>query len=277
MSTLNVSQFRRFPVISGFRVTWDSGKKRRNAQDREVLDEANRVTGVWLLSSGDRQSMDTNPVKDKEDRRGTWIPNAIEAGKTYNIVTLAYLARGNDGFDVLEKDPVTTLSRDPVVATEEGTRLDVIMTTTVRGEYEDRYTSHSSLTVIFIDRFMYDPSNATNKSAVWATTEEGECEDRYTSRGLPTVVFIERRRGVDYLPPNRVVSPASVNSVVWNPARNEAAEDYAALTRLATEANIPLTASFKEWAERRRGLSLPLPVYSLRRDGRVFDEARAAE
>ncbi|KAJ6606568.1 Metallo-dependent phosphatase-like protein [Mycena vulgaris] len=61
----------RFPVLSGFRVAWDS--RRTPGQ---------RVTGIWLLNE--------DPIQKNTDQR-------------YNIVTRQYMAEGHDGFGALQR------------------------------------------------------------------------------------------------------------------------------------------------------------------------------
>ncbi|TEB36008.1 flagellar associated protein [Coprinellus micaceus] len=65
----------RFPVISGFKVTYDS---RREPGDR--------VTGVWM-------------IKEKEDTESVYLePVKKEKGEVYTLVTREYMADGHDGF-----------------------------------------------------------------------------------------------------------------------------------------------------------------------------------
>ncbi|KAJ7582554.1 Metallo-dependent phosphatase-like protein [Mycena floridula] len=82
----------RFPVISGFRVSWDSRRK-----------PGNRVIGIWLL-------------KEKEDSEhsqsnsGSSTPLNLDAepiertkdGRKYVVVTREYMAEGHDGFLALK-------------------------------------------------------------------------------------------------------------------------------------------------------------------------------
>lgn len=88
-SLYNIVHFRRFPVISGFRVSWDSRRP-----------PGQRVLGVWLL----------NEVADSEfgheTASGHTTPRLIdggeinreEGGRKYKIVTREYMAEGHDGF-----------------------------------------------------------------------------------------------------------------------------------------------------------------------------------
>lgn len=74
----------RFPVIAGFRVSWDS---RRPA--------GQRVLGVWLQkeildnpnnSQSNIRHVDGDEIKREKD------------GRKYTIVTREYMAQGHDGF-----------------------------------------------------------------------------------------------------------------------------------------------------------------------------------
>lgn len=77
----------RFPIISGFRVSWDS--RRRPGE---------RVLGVWLVrekevsDDGEENGMSTPRLFDLEP-----IQRENEVRK-YNIVTREYLAEGHDGY-----------------------------------------------------------------------------------------------------------------------------------------------------------------------------------
>ncbi|KAF8894422.1 Metallo-dependent phosphatase [Infundibulicybe gibba] len=68
----------RFPVISGFRVRWDSRRK-----------PYNRVLGIWLLKTT------ANGIEEEAISREI-------GGKIYKIVTRDYMAEGHDGFVALK-------------------------------------------------------------------------------------------------------------------------------------------------------------------------------
>ncbi|EIN07679.1 Metallo-dependent phosphatase [Punctularia strigosozonata HHB-11173 SS5] len=68
----------RFPVISGFRVSWDSRKP-----------PGQRVLGVWLSKP------------DVHGENGEPIPRA-KGGRTYAMVSREYMAQGHDGFTPLK-------------------------------------------------------------------------------------------------------------------------------------------------------------------------------
>lgn len=87
-STL-IYHIRRFPVISGFRVSWDS---RRPA--------GQRVLGIWLLketlgSQSDGSSSGKPVLVDGEEVKRE------KSGRTYTIMTRQYLAEGHDGYTAL--------------------------------------------------------------------------------------------------------------------------------------------------------------------------------
>ncbi|KAL4065330.1 Metallo-dependent phosphatase-like protein [Scleroderma citrinum] len=79
----------RFPVISGFRVSWDSHRP-----------PGQRVLGIWLLQ-------ETQVLQNDGNHTGTPIlvdgegVKREKSGRTYTIVTRQYLAEGHDGFTAL--------------------------------------------------------------------------------------------------------------------------------------------------------------------------------
>lgn len=81
---------RRFPIVSGFRVKWDSRKPK-----------GNRVLSIALLHGGrdDRSdnSGDTDEVEEPVENK-----SKEEGGRTYNVVTRLYMAQGFDGYDALK-------------------------------------------------------------------------------------------------------------------------------------------------------------------------------
>lgn len=70
---------RRFPSISGFRVSWDSHRE-----------PGNRVLGIWLLTQ------ENNHVKEEPVKRES-------GGRKYTLVTREYMADGHDGFEALTR------------------------------------------------------------------------------------------------------------------------------------------------------------------------------
>ncbi|CAE6441792.1 unnamed protein product [Rhizoctonia solani] len=82
----NDGKVRRFPIVSGIRVEWDSR-----------LAPGNRVKGIWLAeqevaSDGSVHSKNGQPIKR-------------DASHTYRIVTREYMAAGHDGYDALKGKP----------------------------------------------------------------------------------------------------------------------------------------------------------------------------
>ncbi|KAG5718664.1 Trifunctional nucleotide phosphoesterase protein YfkN [Termitomyces sp. T112] len=82
----------RFPVISGFRVSWDSRRE-----------PGNRVLGVWTLLEKEES------IAGSQSLSGFTTPELIDGepitkdGKqTYKIVTRDYMAQGHDGFLALK-------------------------------------------------------------------------------------------------------------------------------------------------------------------------------
>jgi 5'-nucleotidase len=96
--------FRRFPVISGFRVQWDSRRS-----------PGQRVLGIWLL----------NEIEDSESGHhpptGGSTPRLVDGqaiertAKKFKIVTRQYMADGHDGF--------TALTRGRSIIDDEGGQL----------------------------------------------------------------------------------------------------------------------------------------------------------
>jgi 5'-nucleotidase len=82
---------RRFPVISGFRVSWDSRRE-----------PGQRVLGVWLLRELAETvygSESNTPTPKLVDDRPI---ERITEGRKYKIVTREYMAQGHDGFTALQ-------------------------------------------------------------------------------------------------------------------------------------------------------------------------------
>jgi 5'-nucleotidase len=77
---------RRFPIISGFRVEWDSRKP-----------PGQRVLGIWLTDEADNDvGQEGHSLKDCEP-----IKNE-KGGRKYKVVTREYMAGGFDGFTALK-------------------------------------------------------------------------------------------------------------------------------------------------------------------------------
>ncbi|KAJ6618304.1 Metallo-dependent phosphatase-like protein [Mycena sp. CBHHK59/15] len=83
----------RFPVISGFRVSWDS--RRPSGQ---------RVLGIWCLKEVEEsESGHDVPSGRSTPRLVDGEPIQRTAEKTYKVVTRQYMADGHDGFEVLKR------------------------------------------------------------------------------------------------------------------------------------------------------------------------------
>jgi 5'-nucleotidase len=84
---------RRFPIVSGLRVSWDSRRP-----------PGQRVLGIWLL-----QEVAVIPSGGSGTSSGTGTPALVDGefvkreknGRTYKIVTRNYLATGHDGYTTL--------------------------------------------------------------------------------------------------------------------------------------------------------------------------------
>ena len=84
---------RRFPIVSGLRVSWDS--RRLPGQ---------RVLGIWLL-----QEAPSSPSESSSSGSGSGTPAFVDGefirreknGRMYKIVTREYLAVGHDGYTAL--------------------------------------------------------------------------------------------------------------------------------------------------------------------------------
>ncbi|OAX32330.1 Metallo-dependent phosphatase [Rhizopogon vinicolor AM-OR11-026] len=74
----------RFPIISGFRVSWDSQRP-----------AGQRVLGIWLQKDVANPKSNGVAVVDGDEIK----PD--KEGKKYKIVTREYLAQGNDGYSAL--------------------------------------------------------------------------------------------------------------------------------------------------------------------------------
>ncbi|KAF7973051.1 hypothetical protein HWV62_16344 [Athelia sp. TMB] len=157
----------RFPVISGFRVTWDSR-----------LPPSKRLTGVWMLSDTEMVDLAEKPVLSSDDKRGTPVAN-IDGGPSYKIATLSYMVKGGDGYgDILKEDPVKG-RRKPIVKEEAGYRLDAIMKKFLKArlqatEYIPSVTydpSTKSILQDFAKGFGEDPGSDDLRSSVIASNQ----------------------------------------------------------------------------------------------------------
>lgn len=79
---------RRFPVISGIRVSWDSQRG-----------PGNRVLGVWLLREAEDSEDGGESAEASTPKLVDFEPiERNESGRKYKIVTREYMAEGHDGF-----------------------------------------------------------------------------------------------------------------------------------------------------------------------------------
>lgn len=93
LNTYRSTVLRRFPVISGFRVSWDS---RRSPGER--------VIGIWLLNEvEDSESGHTSVSGHSTPRLVDGAPIQRTTDKTYKMVTRQYMAEGHDGFVALKR------------------------------------------------------------------------------------------------------------------------------------------------------------------------------
>jgi len=81
-----MKHFRRFPAISGFRVSWDSRRE-----------PGNRVLGIWSLKpTVGNNNLGNSPYEEEPIQR--------ESGtRKYKIMTREYMAKGHDGFEALTR------------------------------------------------------------------------------------------------------------------------------------------------------------------------------
>ena len=94
--------FSRFPVISGFRVVWDSrrppGQRVLSVHlDPEIsestADTPTRTPGVATPTQSADVDIGHDPVDEVKREKG---------GRMYKVVTREYIAEGHDGYDVLK-------------------------------------------------------------------------------------------------------------------------------------------------------------------------------
>ncbi|KAI0078996.1 Metallo-dependent phosphatase [Panus rudis PR-1116 ss-1] len=89
----------RFPIVSGFRVVWDSRRP-----------PGQRVVGVWLIAEPSGSTTST-PIHMNSKPDGAPLLTDIEeikrekGGKKYKIVTREYMAEGHDGFTPFKGQP----------------------------------------------------------------------------------------------------------------------------------------------------------------------------
>ncbi|ELU40365.1 flagellar associated protein [Rhizoctonia solani AG-1 IA] len=86
LSTWPAQEGRRFPIVSGIRIEWDSR-----------LAPGSRVKGIWLA---EQEVASDGSIHSKNGQ-----PVIRDANKTYRIVTREYMAAGHDGYDALRGKP----------------------------------------------------------------------------------------------------------------------------------------------------------------------------
>ena len=121
--------FRRFPIISGLRVSWDS--RRQPGQ---------RVLGVWLLQEAPSTSSEGSGSGTPALVNGEFIKRE-KNGRKYKIVTREYLASGHDGYTAL-------LGREYLIDDEHGQLMSSLVRTYLLGEYWDAGRSDAHFTLV---------------------------------------------------------------------------------------------------------------------------------
>lgn len=84
------SLLRRFPIVSGFRVTWDSSRPK-----------GQRVVSVHLALDQKDNSHDHPPDQEPAGLDGAPLQRQ-RGGRMYKVVTRQYMAEGHDGYDALK-------------------------------------------------------------------------------------------------------------------------------------------------------------------------------
>ena len=82
---------RRFPVVSGMKVSWDSRRE-----------PGQRVLGVWLTKEAEDSIHGDSGQSTPRIVEGEPIPRS-DTSRKYNVVTREYMAEGHDGFEALKR------------------------------------------------------------------------------------------------------------------------------------------------------------------------------
>jgi 5'-nucleotidase len=115
---------RRFPAISGLRVSWDSRKP-----------GGQRVLGVWLLAESKQIGADGKPILvDKEEVLRT-------STRKYLIMCGEYMVQGGDGYDVLK-------GKKLVITAENGQSKGALIRKFLLGEFSSYFRAKYILTVV---------------------------------------------------------------------------------------------------------------------------------
>jgi 5'-nucleotidase len=81
---------RRFPVISGFRLEWDSRRP-----------PGQRILGLWLTATDPKMAVREDPALLADEAvKGEPVPREA-GGKQYKVVTREWMYQGHDGFETL--------------------------------------------------------------------------------------------------------------------------------------------------------------------------------
>ncbi|KAF8184960.1 Metallo-dependent phosphatase-like protein [Mycena galopus ATCC 62051] len=107
----------RFPVISGFSVSWDS---RRSPGER--------VLGVWLLMEIEDSDLGHDAAGGSTHRLVDGPPISRTSDQTYKIVTRSYMAEGHDGFTALRRGT-------PLIDDESGQMFSAIVRKYLMGSH----------------------------------------------------------------------------------------------------------------------------------------------
>ncbi len=86
-------RLRRFPVVSGMRVSWDSRRE-----------PGQRVLGVWLSKEVEDSVHDGSSGRSTPRLVDAFPIERVEGGRKYSVVTREYMAQGHDGFLPLKRN-----------------------------------------------------------------------------------------------------------------------------------------------------------------------------
>jgi 5'-nucleotidase len=153
----------RFPVISGFRVSWDSRRP-----------PGKRVLGVWLLNEMDVH--DTEPIPLHEEQI-----KCLKGGRMFKIVTREYMAQGHDGFLSLK-------GQKYLIDDESGQLMNCIVRKYLLGwvhfAFDKEWLLNSDLGCLFVNKMSRVANRSTTKlhSNTWATISREKTRQETWSR-----------------------------------------------------------------------------------------------
>lgn len=180
----------RFPIISGFRVSWDSR-----------LPAGHRVLGIWLVQqqnssgsvtpfhSGSSTPSPGGLLQEINHTLGGLVDldevKRVKGGKKYSIVTREYMAQGHDGFVALKDQKY-------LVDDESGQMMSAIVRKYLLGEYPGRGFFPSAHLVVgcrFVQRMArMEPQerieqliNAATKEVIWREIARKDRYDKHSS------------------------------------------------------------------------------------------------